>query len=212
MAIREEIEKIFLEIDNFFRSSEDRQKQNKRLAYQWIYSKVNDLYNIQEPRSSFDFKITKGFFYLFNYSSKLFNKNKLDHYDAFPLIFVFDVNKSKGYFSAINFHWINMKYRSIILKKIIAAFPESFLNDEILRPISYDKFKAILGNNINKYINYAIRNYRYEQIQNFKGIKVLRINNTEMTDAIKYVSPEYIGISYSQVFQKIKESNFNLKR
>lgn len=145
----------------------------------------------------------KGFYFFF-YESKLYNEKKLKHYDAYPLILVLDVHK-KG-FLGINFHWIQNRYRLLIIKHLIHHYTEQFFTDKPFK-INYKRLMTFLGGH-KKYVNYAVRQYSWSQLKRINGVRVSRVSpNSEIINAISYVSPQYINISRTDANKVIKKRN-----
>jgi len=191
------------QINEFFRNFAENITYNKTKALEYFRAMAKKARGGGEARDYMLKNSSKGFYFFF-YESKLYNENKLPHYDAYPLVLILDVNK-KG-FLAINFHWIQVRYRLLIIKYLIHNYTEEFFNDKPFR-INYKKLMTHLGSH-KKYVNYAIRSYLWSNLKRIKGLKVSRVApNSEIINAVSYVSPQYIDISRTDANKIIKEKN-----
>jgi hypothetical protein len=193
------------QINTFFSNFAENMTYSKTRAMEYFRAMAKQARGGGEARDYIIRNNGKGFYFFF-YESKLYNENKLPHYDAYPLILVLNVTK-KG-FLAINFHWIHPRYRLLIIKHIIQNHPEEFFDDKPIK-INYKKLMRHLGSH-KKYVNYAIRSYLWKQLKTVSGLRVSRVApNTEIINAISYVSPQYIDISRNEANKVIKDKNNN---
>jgi len=158
-------------------------------------------------KTDLDFLIKrKGLFYMFNYEAKGFKEKTLPFYDQFPLIFLLKVD-SKG-FLGINWHWISPHSRARLLIKLITKHPKTFFNDSRMIPIDYKRWLADIGANNVRFQKVAIRRYRFDALKKLRGLKVLRIPNLDMLDAIRFTTPIFKGITQSDAMKYIQRSAF----
>jgi hypothetical protein len=199
------IEELTLSLQDWFRSNPITTDSEIQKAKMWIFNTVEKMIN-NPDKTYLDYQIKfAGYFYIFNYDSELFKKEKLDAFDAFPLIFVIEKN-TKG-FLGLNFHWIHIKYRAIVLLQIMRLMPDKFVNDEMLYPFNWQKFKkTVYISGLKKYLRLAVRFYKWENVLINKSLKFVRIPNNEMPDAIKYTSPRYVGLTPQEIITKVRKS------
>ncbi len=193
------LKKIQKYIDNF----EETFEAEKTKAMLFFTSLVKQ--TIETIENPLDVVIKRpGNFYLFSYESYLYNQGKLPWYDMYPLIIVLSVYNTG--FLGINWHWIEPRKRALILKKVIQGHPEDFFEDRRLSGMNYKRLLTDLGYWNKKFIKVAIRRYRWDGLRIIKGLKVCRIKNIDMIDAISMVSPMYKGISDVEAERWIKEN------
>jgi hypothetical protein len=196
-------------LTTMFQGSGNNNLQSQKAAVEFLNTTVRNLFQARALKPMDFFIRYPGYFYLMGYESKLYNEyktlkngdkvRKLRYYDAMPLIFVFEVDKEG--FTGINFHWVNPKGRALLLRSILTAYPQKFMDDEIIRPMSWRILKRIIGPYRKKYYKIAIKRYLWSQMRKVKGIKIVRIPNQDMINAINYTSAMMVGITLRQMHQ-----------
>ena len=75
--------------------------------------------------------LAPGRMYMFQYDPV--NKKKLDYWDKFPVGIIMNVNKKKGYFSMINFHYLPPVFRAEMMDAMypFVEFPQIESQDDI---------------------------------------------------------------------------------
>jgi len=173
-------------------------EQRRGEALDWLNEVVRNFRKDNEEKTAKDYVIKyPGNFYLFSYTSELYENKKLKFYDGFPLIMVLE-NDSKG-FLGLNFHLIHPRFRAKILYNLIRYYPEKFFQDEFLRPMNYKILNRIVGMSGKRQIKMAIRRYKWKNLNNIHGLRVLRIRNEKMPLAIIYSTPKLSGISIPEL-------------
>ncbi len=180
-------------------------ERNQKKAYIWLMDKVDTLKNPEATPDSnpLDFLIKyPGYFYMFRYDSKLYEQGKLKFYDAYPLVFVFEVDR-KG-FTAVNFHYILPKYRALILTHFIKTYGARFFANERLIPISWNMIQSSLGS-VKRHIRVAVKRYLWTNVRKLRGLQAIRIKNTDMENSMYYTSADWVDATEHQVRVYIKK-------
>ena len=92
-------------------------------------------------------RLLPGRFYMFKYLPKM--RNQLPYYDMFPVGLVMGVNRDKGYFSMLNFHYMPPLYRAELMDAIypFTIFPNVQAKD--------------IGTSIRARVNVQRMNYKF---------------------------------------------------
>jgi hypothetical protein len=180
-------------------------ERNQKKAYIWLMDKVDRLKDplINEDASPFDFMIKyPGTFYMFRYDSKLYNQGKLKFFDAYPLVFIFEID-NKG-FTGINFHYILPKFRALILSHLISTYGMKWFNDRRLVPVNWNMVVSSLGS-VKRHIRVAVKRYLWENVLKIRGVQAIRIENTDMENSMYFTSADWVNSTEHQVRAYIKK-------
>lgn len=217
--VRDLVKLTLIEINNYFKLNKEDLEISKARAFEYIRSWIKQLFSkdtktldtvLVNPQST-------GYFYMMGYSSLLYEQHKLPHYDSVPLIMVLGMYKANSpdghnllYWVGLNFHWIHVRYRAVILKKLIQYDPQSFFQERRIDGMSYHKMKAILGADLLKRCSYAIRKYRYDRLRAMaKGQKVFRVKNSDIVKVLAFNPIVPVGIDRKQVPWAIRKAMAN---
>jgi hypothetical protein len=116
--------------------------------------------------------------------------------DAMPLMFIVQVD-SKGFYG-VNFHVLNPYARVIILNRLILRYPEQFFEGRQLMPISINSFFSLLGQK-KRLLQGAFTFYPWKKLKSVRGIRICRVPNNMIIDAIQLTAPLLIGMTYKQL-------------
>lgn len=101
--------------------------------------------------------LTPGKMYAMFYDPK--HKETLPYYDVFPLIIPF--SRDSETFTAINFHYLPLKMRFVLLKNLLDFATDKTLTEKTRLRVSWE----FIGG-ISKYrgVNSAVKKYRYDHV------------------------------------------------
>jgi hypothetical protein len=135
--------------------------------------------------------VKSGMFLTFKYSSKLFEEDKLEYFDAQPLILV--LGKSGDYILGLNFHYIPSSIREQVMKRLKNRYKVQWESGGVLPNISWGTVQREL-----MYTNYMVHLYLIPRIMS----KIQRIKNTEMEKKFIYArSEDFIGIKAEAIWR-----------
>lgn len=181
-------------------------EMNRTKAYVWLMDKVERIKNPagDENRTPLDYVIKyPGYFYMFRYDSKLYAEGKLKFFDAYPLVFVFQVDKDG--FTGINFHYILPKFRALILVHLMKTYGDRFFKNERLIPVNWNMMQSSLGG-AKRHINVAVKRYLWSNVQKMRGVSAMRIDNTDMENTMYFTSADWVNTTEHQIRQYIKKN------
>jgi hypothetical protein len=178
-------------------------------AKQWLIDTVKQ-FRAEPSKQVTDYIIKfPGAFYMFYYESKLYNEmnksgeRKLPWYDAYPLILVFEVDK-KG-FTGLNFHYLPIKQRIMVLRKLMGKYKEKYAGNLLLRPMNWDILKQLTA--FDKRVrNYAVKRYLWDHLMKIRGLRVVRVKNMDMLNSMFYISPQWVDIKEQKVLRDFNKA------
>jgi len=190
--------------DTFIGTADATFEKGKQAAIQWLRDRIDAFRKEPDPKKDINDYVMRypGTFYMFQYASKLYEQGKLKFYDGYPLILVLELDKIG--FLGINFHYLIPKYRALLLDRIMRMYPRQFVQNEILKPMTYDIFISRLGG-FKKYIKPAIKRYLWSHVLKMRGLTVMRIKNNDMLQTLLYRTPEWVDTSQHDVEKWIKD-------
>lgn len=135
-----------------------------------------------------------GHMYMFIYDPK--HKDTLPYYDRFPLIF--PINKAKGGFLGMNFHYLPLQLRA----KLMDALYDVTTNDKFDETTKIKTSYNIL-NGVSKYKEFkpTVKHYLTDHIRT----RLVYINPTEWDVALFLPTERFEGASKSKVWQDSKK-------
>lgn len=140
-------------------------------------------------RDRYESRFRIGHMYMFQYDPK--HKGTLPYYDRFPLIF--PINRAKGGFLGINFHYLPLSLRA----KLMDSLYDVTTND---RFDETTKLRASYGilNSAAKYKEFAptVKHYLTTQVRT----KLVYINPTEWDVALFLPTERFVGASKNKVW------------
>ena len=63
-------------------------------------------------------------------------------------------------------------------------------------------FMTMMGG-YKKYVEFAVRRYKWDSVVKMRGVKVVRVKSIDMPKSISYISPDYIGITNSAAIKQM---------
>lgn len=142
----------------------------------------------------YESKFRIGNMYMFIYNPK--HKDTLPYYDRFPLIF--PINKAKGGFLGINFHYLPLQLRA----KLMDALYDVASNDRYDETTKLKTSYGILtGASKYKEFKPTVKHYLSDHLVT----KPVYINPTEWDMALFLPTERFIGATKTQVWQDSKK-------
>lgn len=139
-------------------------KTAARKSQQWFADQVKYLGNSVSPnavmsnsarRRSF---LIPGQMVLFFYTAK--NRDTLPFYDTFPLIFPFSQDDET--FTGINFHYLPVKFRVVLLKNLLDFSTDKKLDEKTRLKLQW---KFVAGVSRFNGVEAAVKKYRFDHVQ-----------------------------------------------
>jgi len=130
-----------------------------------------------------------GEMYTFSYDPK--HKDTLPYYDRFPLIF--PINKAKGGFLGINFHYLPPMQRAELMDALYSITNNKKYDESTRLKVSYD-----ILNRASKFRMFkpALKHYLTDNIRS----KFVYINPTEWDVALFLPTARFVGASKQKVY------------
>lgn len=139
-------------------------------------------------RNSSQFRI--GSMYMFMYDPK--HKETLPYYDRVPLIF--PINRAKGGFLGINFHYLPFKLRA----KLMDALYETSTNDRYDESTKLNiSYRILNGSSQYREFKPAVKHYLFEHVRS----KLVYINPSEWDIALFLNIAKFEKASQTQVWE-----------
>lgn len=144
-----------------------------------------------EDRYESRFRI--GNMYMFAYNPK--HKKTLPYYDRFPLIF--PINKAKGGFLGINFHYLPLKLRAKLMDSLYSITSNNRFDETTKLKISYN-----LLNSASQFKEFkpTVKHYLTDHLIT----KLVYINPVEWDIALFLPSENFVGASKTKVWEDSK--------
>jgi len=147
----------------------------------------------QSPRERKKLTFTRsmvGKMYFFFYDPK--TKEDLDFYDKFPL--VFPIQKYADGFLGINFHYLPLRYRAVLLDKIEVLANNKRMDETTRLRLTYE-----LLNTVPKYRLFkpCLKRYLWEQIRS----PLLHVTPDQWDVAIFLPAERFVGAQKQEVFR-----------
>lgn len=139
-------------------------------------------------RSSSQFQI--GSMYMFYYDPK--HKDTLPYYDRVPLIF--PINRAKGGFLGINFHYLPLKLRARLMDALYDTASNERYDESTKLSISY---RILNSSSQYKDFKPAVKHYLFEHVRS----KLLYVNPSEWDMALFLNIAKFEGATQTQVWE-----------
>lgn len=153
-------------------------------------SEVKDSKLIREMgKDRYESKFRLGHMYMFGYDPK--HKDTLPYYDRFPLIF--PINKAKGGFLGINFHYLPLKLRAKLMDALYDVSSNDRYDENTKLRLSYG---VLSGASKYKEFKPTIKHYLSKQVRT----KLVYIHPTEWDMAIFLPTAQFQGASQTKVW------------
>lgn len=130
-----------------------------------------------------------GEMYTFAYDAK--HKDKLPYYDMFPLIF--PINKAKGGFLGINFHYLPPQLRAQLMDALYSVTNNKKYDETTRLKVSYDLLNSTSKF---KFFKPAIKHYLTSQVKS----KLIFISPAEWDVALFLPTAKFVGASKQKVY------------
>lgn len=140
----------------------DTIRRNTQRSSKWLFNKIRKSRVLKTSRPKV------GGLYLYVYDPK--TKDTLPYYDISPLVIIVELTKDGFY--GLNFHYLRLEERKILLKELLILY--SSKNRQRIN-ISYQKLKA-MGN----VWKYAFKRYLFSHLQT----KLIPVHKEEWEDMI----------------------------
>lgn len=144
-------------------------------------------------RDQFENKLRIGHMYMFVYDPK--HKATLPYYDRFPLIFPID--KAKGGFLGINFHYLPLPLRAKLMDALYDVTSNKKMDDTTKLRVSYGILKSATKYNMFKP---AIKHYLTDHLKT----RPLRIEPRFWDVSLFMPVEKFVGATKKQVFADSK--------
>lgn len=141
-----------------------------------------------------------GNMYLFAYDPK--HKQTLPYYDRFPLIF--PINRAKGGFLGINFHYLPLKLRADLMDALYEATNNKNYDENTKMKISYGILNGAAKYNVFKP---TVKHYLSKHVRT----KFAYINPAEWDIALFLSSQGFVGAPQSKVWSDSRKTIRNSK-
>ncbi len=162
---------------------------------------MSDYLNASQEFSEPSSKIIPGKFYTFAYDYflnpdiKNVPKDVLNYYDTMPLVYVFNLRKSKNgnalYYECLNLHHLPLKTRKIWLNKL-SKVAGNFMDNESHITLPPSLLKTLMIKPSFGYRQYHINRIKYLKTIPFKNIRKLA----------EFAAPTYDNVQYQQVAER----------
>lgn len=153
-------------------------------------SSVRDTQLIREMgRERYESRFRLGHMYMFQYDPK--HKGTLPYYDRFPLIF--PINKAKGGFLGINFHYLPLPLRAKLMDSLYDVTTNERFDETTKLRASYN-----ILNGASKYKEFqpTVKHYLSSQVRT----RLVYIHPTEWDVALFLPTESFVGASKRQVW------------
>ena len=144
--------------------------------------------NADRFKSAGQFNI--GSLYMFYYDPKY--KDTLPYYDRVPLIF--PINRAKGGFLGINFHYLPLKLRAKLMDALYDVSSNDRYDETTKLNISY---RILNGSSQFKEFKPAVKHYLFEHVRS----KLLYVNPSEWDIALFLNIAKFEGATQTQVWE-----------
>lgn len=159
---------------SFYANNPKSARRNTEKSLKWFSQYVPRSYNkirtsqIMRDSDLYEDKISPGSMYTFVYDAK--HKDTLPVWDAFPLIFPWDVWKKNGvsYFIGINLHFLAPALRVKAMQALLVFRNKKSYTPNVKLKISWQVLKALSES---KLFEHAVKMYRMDQVRS-KFIKI----------------------------------------
>ncbi len=135
-----------------------------------------------------------GSMYLFYYDPK--HKDTLPYYDRVPLIF--PINRAKGGFLGINFHYLPLKLRAKLMDSLYDVASDDRYNEKTKLQISY---QILNGSSQFREFKPTVKHYLFSQIRS----KLLYVNPSEWDMALWLNIARFEKATQTQVWEDSKK-------
>jgi hypothetical protein len=150
---------------------------------------INETDLLKQSTDRLESRFRIGHMYQFIYDPK--HKKTLPYYDRFPLIF--PINKAKGGFLGINFHYLPLPLRAKLMDALYEVATNDRYDESTKLNISY---KTLAG--VSKYREFAptVKHYLTAQVRS----RMLYIAPAEWDIALWLPSAKFTGATQTQVW------------
>ena len=161
----------------------DQAKQVKK-------AEVKDTKLIREMgKDRYENRFRIGHMYMFGYDPK--HKATLPYYDRFPLIF--PINKAKGGFLGINFHYLPLQLRAKLMDSLYDISSNSTYDENTKLRISYG---VLNGATKYKHFKPTVKHYLSSHVRT----RLVYIHPTEWDIALFLPTAQFVGASQTKVW------------
>lgn len=159
----------------FYRNNEKTARRNTQKSLEWFYQYVPKSHNrvrtsmLMRDASTYADQIIPGNMYFFVYDAK--HKDTLPVWDAFPMIFPFEVFNTKSgekAFMGINLHYLPPKLRLVAMKALLTLRNEKRYRKSTRLKMSWGVLKALASS---KLFEHCVKMYLFKQVRS-KFIKI----------------------------------------
>jgi hypothetical protein len=156
--------------------------------------KINETSLMKSKENQFESRFRIGNMYMFFYDPK--HKATLPYYDRFPLIF--PINKAKGGFLGINFHYLPLKLRASLMDNLYEITSNEKYDEKTKMEISYKILKSA-----EKFAEFkpTIKHYLSSQIRS----RLLYVNPVEWDIALFLDTARFEKATKTQVWADSKK-------
>ena len=136
--------------------------------------------------------IKPGYFFLYNYDSKLYEEGKLPFFDAKPMILC--LSATPTHVLGINVHYIPIRERKRIVAKLKSLYPEQWGTNKRLPNISWGMVSHEL-----QHAQYMLKLYLRDRID-----EVVKIKPQDMENVLNVDLSDFVGIDATKVWREYR--------
>jgi hypothetical protein len=145
---------------------------------------------ITQSRDRYRNKVLPGRCYLYQYDPK--TKGKLPYYDMYPIVFPFE--KTSEGFLGLNFHYIPLQYRAILLDNLYPLINNNKMDETTRLKMSY---KILSSASRFKYYKPCIKHYLNKHVRS----RFIYIKPEEWNVALFLPIQKFVGASVNTVYK-----------
>jgi hypothetical protein len=145
---------------------------------------------IMQSRDRYRNKVLPGRCYLYQYDPK--TKGKLPYYDMYPIVFPFE--KTSEGFLGLNFHYIPLQYRAILLDNLYPLINNNKMDETTRLKMSY---KILSSASRFKYYKPCIKHYLNKHVRS----RFIYIKPEEWNVALFLPIQKFVGASVNTVYK-----------
>lgn len=165
-------------------------RQTRRSA-KWFQNKIKNF--AKDSRKQIASRPTIGKLYTYVYDPKL--KEKLPHYDIFPMTMPFSIH-SDGW-TGINFHYLHPQMRAMVMGRLIKINGNKQLNDRTKLKLNWGVVQGIASSGL---INSSIHRYLTSHVKS----KIIVIPADEWKLAVSLPTAKFVGKSKQEIYKLSK--------
>lgn len=159
----------------FYRNNEASQRRNTKKSIEWFRKYIPKNWNhvktsqMFRDRSLWSQKPSPGYMYFFDYSNPV-HKDTLPIYDAYPLIFPWDIWRGDGswgedgklYMIAINLHYLPPKLRQKVMVELLKIKTEKRFRKNTRLKLSWQVLQGLSNSRL---YEHAVHMYRLDHVR-----------------------------------------------